>query len=178
MRENLNDIIEGCKIEDRVAQANLYKRFAPALYAICLRYCSHTQDAEDCLHDGFMKIFSQIRKYKNNVPFEGWIKRLMINFCIDKYRRRVMMESIDESHFEGYETEDDDFGADEDMLLEALSVLPPRYRAIFNLFAIENYSHKEIAEEFNIAESTSRSNYLRAKRIVSKKMTELHHHAG
>lgn len=101
----------------------------------------------------------------------------MINFSIDRYRQKINIETIEDKNIEIIDNEDEIIPEDENILLKALSILPPRYRAIFNLYAIEDFSHKEIAEKFNIAESTSRSNYLRAKKILSKKIAELQHHA-
>lgn len=176
MRRDLDSIIRGCKKGNIKSQAHLYKDFAPTLYAICLRYCGHTPDAEDCLHDGFMKIFESINKYSGNGSFEGWLKRLMVNFCIDRHRRRIKMDLIDEMPMELADTLEEELPEDHTQLLELISDLPPKYRAVFNMYAIEDYSHKEIAKEFNIAESTSRSNYLRAKQIISRKVAELQQH--
>lgn len=163
MRRDIDSIIQGCKKENRKAQAALYQQFAPILFAVCLRYCAQRSDAEDCLHDGFMKIYDKIKSYEGRGSFEGWLKRIMVNVCLDSFRKQK-----DIFVFEHHEVEEEveevnlgDYEAQE--LMQAFKNLPPQYRAVFNLYAIENRSHKEIAEEFNISESTSRSNYLRAK---------------
>lgn len=171
MRE-LVKVIKGCKKGNSNAQASLYNRFAPTLYAVCLRYCANTYDAEDCLHDGFIKIFSKLDSYNGNGSFEGWIKRIMVNICIDKYRNRYEFVPLNDSQKE----EDVDvtlINDDEQFLIEAIQSLPPKYRAVFNLYAIENLKHKEIAQQLQISEGTSRSNYLRAKKILIEKISYL-----
>lgn len=163
LRRDIDSIIQGCKDEHRKAQAALYQEYAPVLFAVCLRYCAQRSDAEDCLHDGFMKIYDRIKSYQGKGSFEGWLKRVMVNVCLDKLRKQKDIFVYEEVEVED-ETKEVDLGDYEaTQLMQAMNKLPSQYRAVFNLYAIEQMSHKEIAQEFNIAVSTSRSNYLRAK---------------
>ena len=171
--KELNHVIKGCVNNDRTAQAELYNHFASTLYAICLRYCAHKHDAEDCLHDGFVKVFSKIGSYGGNGSFEGWMKRIIINICIDKYRKSFEFVTLEDENLEEEEPDVNMVNDDEKYLIEAIQALPPKYRAVFNLYAIEDLKHKEIAEKLGISEGTSRSNYLRAKKILVEKISYL-----
>ena len=171
MRRATDSIIEGCKDENRNAQAALYKQYAPKLYAVCLRYCAQKSDAEDCLHDAFMKIYDQVKHYKGKGSFEGWLRRITVNVCIDMYRKQKFVFNDKDIEIAEKEEALDWERYDAKQVISALEHLSPQYRAVFNLYAVENLSHKEIAEEFEISESTSRSNYLRARKKLQEVLT-------
>jgi len=176
---NLETIIKGCIKKDRKAQKELYERFSPYLYGIALRYAGNEDDAKDYLHDGFLKIFDKIHKYNFSGSFEGWIRQVFINFVIDQLKKRKNVEYNDEVSNETYsELVEDSFNTIEEselskikieVLLKMIEKLPPAYKLVFNMYVMEGYSHKEIAEYLGISESTSKSNYFRAK----KKLREM-----
>ncbi|GAB4281305.1 MAG: sigma-70 family RNA polymerase sigma factor [Marinilabiliales bacterium] len=166
-------IIEGCRKNDRKAQKVLYDRYASLFLGICLRYAQSRQEAEDILQDGFVKIFFRIKQFKGQGSFEGWMKRIIINTAISNYRSNLkhyykqdIQEVPDSSH--NINVPDCDFTKEE--LLEVIQELSPGYRIVFNLFAIEGYKHKEIAKMLNIDITTSKSQYSRAKKILQKKL--------
>ena len=169
----LNEIIEGCKRRERQAQKKLYEMFSPKLYAIAIRYVGNSDDAKDLLHDGFIKIFDKINKYNYSGSFEGWIRQVFVNFVLDFLKKKKTVEYNDDIRSEHYnELIDENFYTLEEsemsklkaeILLKMIEKLPPKYRVVFNLYAIEGYSHKEIANYLGISENTSKSNYSRAK---------------
>lgn len=160
-----SEIIEACINKERWAQRILYEEFYPSMMVVCLRYSNNREDALDILHDGFIKVFKNISKYKLGTSLSAWLKRLMINTAIDFYRKRVRRrtEDIDEV----YDISNDDpsiismLNAKD--IIKCLNLLSPTYRAVFNLYVIEGYSHREIGEKLNISESTSRSNLVKAR---------------
>lgn len=160
-----SDLIAACINHERWAQRILYEEFYPSMMAVCLRYSNDREDALDILHDGFIKVFRYVDKYKPGTSLNAWMKRIMINTAIDYYRKRVRRrtENLDQV-YDVSSKEPDIFsklGAKD--ILRALSHLSPTYRAVFNLYVIEGYSHKEIAEKLKISESTSRSNLVKAR---------------
>ena len=167
MDENLKILIQKCQDKNQGAQAELYKRFSANLFSVCLRYTDNYEDAKDCFQDGFIMIFNKISQFRFQGSFEGWMRRIMVNGCLEKYRNRnhlyVVNEEItmDESSNEVIEEEWEDYTYEQ--LLEIIRQLPDRYRQVFNLYAIENYSHQDIAEMLNISVGTSKSNLSRAK---------------
>ena len=166
-------IIERCRSNDRKAQQALYTIYAPAMYGVCLRYYPNAEVARDILQDGFIKVFDKIRSFRFQGSFEGWIRRIMVNTALEYHRRKN----------EGREVEiDDDFldgeemltlDADYQLLLSIVASLPQQYRLVFNLYAIEGYSHTEIGTLLNISESTSKSNYSRARGILRDKVSQI-----
>jgi len=150
---------------EKWAQKAVYEEMYSDLLLVCLRYASNNQDALDILHDGFIKVFRNISKYKVGTSFESWLRRIMINTSIDYYRRekRRWTEDIENAHHLSGPSD----GAIEQMgekeILQAIQSLSPAYRMVFNLYVIEGYSHREIADVLNINESTSRSNLVKAR---------------
>ncbi len=150
---------------EKWAQKAVYEEMYSDLLLVCLRYASNNQDALDILHDGFIKVFRNISKYKVGTSFESWMRRIMINTSIDYYRRekRRWTEDIENAHHLSGPSD----GALEQMgekeILQAIQSLSPAYRMVFNLYVIEGYSHREIADVLNINESTSRSNLVKAR---------------
>lgn len=167
-------LIEGCKKGKRECQKHLYDRYARVMYGICLRYMSSTDAAQDLLQDGFIKVFSAINSYSGKGSFEGWMKRIFINMALQNIRKeKLFIDSEDFQNIPDIIDEDDDASAiSEDELLKMIQDLPQGYQMVFNLYAIENLSHKEISEMLGIAEGTSRSQYIRARQILQVKVLD------
>ena len=163
-------IIADCINSKRSAQRLLYNKYANVLFSICLRYADSKDEAEDLLQDGFIKIFSSLKTYRNEGSFEGWLKRIMVNTAISFVRLKIKTYSLERVEDIADEMEDDStqYLIHPSELLDILKLLPSQLRIVFNLFAIENYSHKEISEMLGISESTSRTNLFRARKMLSK----------
>jgi len=172
--ENLDQLINDCKAGKRTAQAKLYELFSPKLFGVCLRYSRDETEAEDTLHEGFITIFSKIGQYAFKGSFEGWMKRIMVNLSLEKCRTRYRMNTVEDiSKYESCsESEDVLAELNASQLMGMIRSLSPRYRAVFNLYAIDGYTHKEIAEMLDINEGTSKSNLARARRILQDKIIE------
>lgn len=170
-------IIAGCKEGKRECQQILYERYASCVYGVCLRYSKDDDEAQDLLHDGFIRIFSTIESYQGKGSFEGWMKRIFINMALEKIRKdkKQIQSSEDIENIKEVveDTTDDSFGGikEQDLML-MIQELPKGYRTVFNLYAIEDYQHKEIAEMLNISEGTSRSQYIRARQLLQKKVED------
>ena len=173
MPESLNKLIDLCKRQDRKAQEELYKTFSGKLFTICLKYSKDYEQARDTLQDGFIKIFQNISQFKGNGKFEGWMTRIMINTAINKYETKVFHLVIDEEHVEDPEVEIDDERVSTEFLMQIIQELPERYRMVFNLYSMDGFSHKEIADMLKITEGTSKSNLARA-RLKLKEQIETH----
>jgi RNA polymerase sigma factor (sigma-70 family) len=158
-------LIAGCLAEERWAQKQLYEKHYGKMMGLCLRYSNNPEDAKDILNEGFIKVFRYLQRYKVGTSLEGWIRRIMINTSIDYYRKAIRHRTEDLEQAEQSPAIHEDpickYSAKE--ILSIIQQLPPSYRTVFNLFAIEGYSHKEIAEQLDISESTSRSNLVKAR---------------
>ncbi|RFN59096.1 RNA polymerase sigma factor [Marixanthomonas ophiurae] len=167
----LDELILKCKKQDSKAQEALYKRYSGILFAICLRYSPNKTEAEDNLQDAFLTIFKKIEQYKAKGSFEGWIKRITVNTVLQKYRKQKVYNIDDE---ERIEQEDEVTVETEtvplDFLLKIIQELPDRYRLVFTLYVLDDYSHKEIAEMLGISDGTSKSNLARARGILKNKI--------
>ena len=163
--ESESNLIQSCINKERWAQRVLYEEFYPSMMTVCLRYSNNRDDALDILHDGFIKVFKHISKYNTGTSLNAWIKRIMINTAIDFYRKRIRRRTEDIT--EVYDMTSKDPGIHSALnahdILLCLNMLSPSYRAVFNLYVIEGYSHKEIATKLSISESTSRSNLVKAR---------------
>ena len=170
-------IIEGCLSGKRKAYDRLYRKYAAVMMGICMRYCKNRSDAEDVLQEGFIKVFSNMGKYRHEGSFEGWIKRIMIRTAIDHYHlnlRYVRQKDIDVMEkdivVEGQSGHDPDPPSFPDIsgekLMSLIQALPDGYRMVFNLYAIEGYSHREIAENLEISENTSKTQLMKARRSL------------
>lgn len=159
-------LVEGCIREDRKCQEQLWKSYASKLLTVSLRYCQNREDAEDVLMEAFVKIFDNMSAFRGQSSLETWMRRIVVNTSINKIRTRKFTESIDsETLHIGYS--DTAFDAmDAKALMKMLESLPVGYRMVFNLFAVEGYSHKEIAELLNIDEGTSRSQLAKARKSL------------
>ena len=166
------DIIRGCLQNQATMQKMLYNKYAAKMYGICLRYAHHGEDAKDILQDGFIKVFNNLGKFKGTGSFEGWMRRIFVNTAIEHYRKKNDTYEIKEAHEEGITDRDltalDKLAADD--IVKMISELPNGYRTVFNLFAVEGYAHKEIAEMLNISEGTSKSQFARAKAWLQEKI--------
>ena len=166
------DLIRGCLQNSAAMQKKLYDKYAAKLYGIAIRYAHSQEDAKDILQDGFVKVYRNLSKFKGTGSFEGWMRRIIVNTAIEHYRKKNNTYEIQESHEENITDGDlnalDKLAAAE--ILNMVKELPNGYRTVFNLFAIEGYSHKEIAEMLNISEGTSKSQYARAKALLQEKI--------
>lgn len=169
-------LIEGCLNEERWAQKALYESFYGSMMATCLRYSNCREDARDILNEGFIKVFRYLNRYKIGTSLNSWIRRIMINTSIDYYRKelRHRTEDIDHAYYKEADTVDavSQYSAKE--ILKVIQQLPPSYRAVFNLYAIEGYSHKEVAEMLGISSSTSRSNLVKARAKLREFLEKLY----
>lgn len=171
--DRLPAIIKGCKKNSPKAQKELYDIFSPRLFAVCLRYANNYTDAQDVLQEGFLKIFEKIQQYSNKGAFEGWMRRIMVNTALEKYRSQLRSIPTEEYMLHYYDSNaynNINQGVTEKELLSLIQELTPKYRVVFNLYAIEGYSHKEISEMLNISEGTSKSNLSRARSILQGKV--------
>lgn len=167
---SLKQLIHNCKKQDIKAQEQLYRLYANKLFAVCLKYSSSYQQAEDNLQDGFMIIFDKINQYQDKGSFEGWMKRVMINNTLQKYRKQTVFEIVNEDLLKEPEVEIDDEVVSVDFLLKIIQELPDRYRQVFNFYALDGFTHKEISERLQISVGTSKSNLSRARIILKEKI--------
>ena len=154
------------------AQTQVYQLYSDKLFVLCLKYSKNYQDAEDTLQDSFLIIFDKIKQYKNKGSFEGWLKRITINTALQKYREKSPLQLVKdiEEFDEVIEIDIENPVYNVDVLLGFVQELPDRYRLVFNLYALDNYSHKEVAELLEISEGTSKSNLSRARKILKEQL--------
>ncbi|TYA74081.1 RNA polymerase sigma factor [Seonamhaeicola marinus] len=169
---SLNQLIENCKINDTKAQGELYKLFSSKLFSICLKYSRNYAEAEDNLQDAFLTIFNKVEQYKHKGSFEGWMKRITVNTVLQRYRNEKVFDIVNENSIEEVEVdiEEDNFSID--YLLQIIQELPDRYRLVFNLYVLDGYSHKDIADMLDINVGTSKSNLARARQILKKNIED------
>lgn len=151
-------------------QEELYMRFSPKMYALCLRYSGSAEDAQDVLQEGFIKVFGNLDKYRGDGSFEGWIRRIFVNTAIEYFRRKLKVSTvseIDENAMEDKEWNGFEALAEKD-IINMLQEISPGYRQVFNMYVIEGYSHKEIADMLGITEGTSKSQLARAKTSLKR----------
>jgi RNA polymerase sigma factor (sigma-70 family) len=162
-------ILQGCLRNDASAQKELYNRFSPKMLAVCYRFGHSREDAEDMLQEGFIKVFSQIHTFRNQGAFEGWVRRIIVHTCINNLKKnKKFNESVDIIHATTLHVREESVPSivQAKQVVECIRLLPIGYRTVLNLYAIEGYSHKEIADMLDIEESTSRSQYTRAKQML------------
>ena len=169
---SLNRLIKQCANDDRKAQKEIYQLFAGKLFSICLKYSKNKQEAQDNFQDGFIVIFKKIGQFKFKGSFEGWIKRVMLNTILLKYRKKTVLNIVTEEIPDEVIVDVDDDEISLDFLLNLIHELPDRYRMVFNLYVLDGYSHREISEMLHIAEGTSKSNLSRARSILKQKIEE------
>ena len=164
-------LLHECKKNNTQAQEQLYKLLAPKLFAVCLKYSRNHEEAQDNLQESFLIIFDKLKQFKNEGSFEGWAKRLVVNYVLQQYRHQgTFLELVSDNIFVVEEVEIDDESVTMEFLLKIIQELPDRYRLVFNLYAVDGYSHKEIAKMLEINEGTSKSNLARAKMILKEKI--------
>jgi len=164
-------LLNNCENGDRLNQQILYKTFYGKMLVACMRYVGDKDEAKDVLHDGFLKVFNKLKSFKNEGSLEGWIRRIMINNSIDYVRRKreIFYAETDDytvdKAMEESELDDDELfvKAKAEIVLGLIQKLSPAYRTVFNLYVIENYTHKEISEYLGINIGTSKSNYAKAR---------------
>jgi RNA polymerase sigma-70 factor (ECF subfamily) len=178
--EELKKIIKECVSGDVRAQEKLYNLFAPKMFGVCLRYAKDYTEAEDNLQDGFIKVFLNIKNFRQEGSLEGWIRRIMVNVSLEKFRKQHLMFPVEDIGVYELPNYSDDIlskiSANE--LIELIQQLPPRYRMVFNLYVMEGMNHKEISKEMNISAGTSKSNLARAREILKRKVKELYREIG
>lgn len=179
-----SQLVIACKKQDRDAQKLLYERYAPMMMAVCLRYSGEEETARDLLHDGFIRVFTQIGSFSGKGSFEGWLRRIFVNLALENYRKEKQkyrfMEEYSYINADESETQADNSldieNIPEAEVLDMIRSLPPGYRTVFNMYIFEDMSHKEIAQVLGINEAASRSQFYRAKNMLRKKISAILHH--
>jgi RNA polymerase sigma-70 factor (ECF subfamily) len=164
-------MLTGCVKNNAAAQEALYNRFSPRMLGVCYRFAKNREDAEDMLQEGFIKVFTQIHQYRNEGALEGWIRRIVVHTCINILKKnKKFTDSVDIIHATSVHIKEDMIPSimQAKQVVECIRTLPLGYKTVLNLYAIEGYSHKEIAGMLDIEESTSRSQYTRAKAMLEE----------
>jgi RNA polymerase sigma-70 factor (ECF subfamily) len=164
-------IIKGCIERDGAFQTKLYNQFASKMFGVCLRYARNREEAEEILHEGFLRIFTYIHTFKGSGSFEGWMKKIMVNAALFRYRNKSTLQPVirlDSSSYDAADDTDIASNLDAKELLSVVQTLPAGYRIVFNLFVFEGYKHREIAEALGISEGTSKSNLSDARVFLQK----------
>lgn len=170
--EHIIDLVKLCKKRDKSAQYRLYEMYADSMFSICKRFMANEPDAEEVLQDAFVKAFVKIKKLKDEKIFGGWLKKITLNESINFIRKKkIRFEELPKSLSNTEETNNSIFEADKETIGNAIEELPYRCRLIFNLYLMEGHKHKEIARMLKISESTSKSQYQRAKLLLKEKLT-------
>ncbi|MGH2646833.1 MAG: RNA polymerase sigma factor [Ginsengibacter sp.] len=162
-------MIQGCLDNMATAQEALYNRFSPRMLGVCYRFARNREDAEDMMQEGFIKVFSQIHQFRNQGALEGWIRRIIVHTCINVLKKnKKFTDSVDLFHANSIYLNENNIPSilQAKQVVECIRLLPVGYKTVLNLYAIEGYSHKEIASILDIEESTSRSQYTRAKSML------------
>ncbi len=174
-KENVDKLVKDCIKGKQKSQKMLYETFYGKMLAVCMRYANDTNEAQDILHDGFIKVFLNLKKFKNKGSLEGWIRRIIINNAID-YIRNKKIFFVDETEYNISETvQDEEYlqnieftKVKAEIIIKLIQKLTPAYKTVFNMYVIDEYTHKEIAEKLNISIGTSKSNYFKAKQKIKE----------
>ena len=164
-------LIKGCIAGDRAFQTKLYDLFAPKMMGVCLRYSKNREEAEEVLQEGFLKVFTYIKNFRGDGSFEGWIRKIMVNCTLSRYRNKStlhLVTGLDTFSNNDASTTDIASNLDAKELLTLVQSLPPGYRTVFNLFVFEGFKHREIADALGISEGTSKSNLSDARAFLQK----------
>lgn len=174
--KDLEDLIKACKKGRPDAQRKLYERFSGKMFGVCLQYSKDYTEAEDIMQDGFIKVFTKISQFNFNGSFEGWVRRIMVNCALERFRKQNMLYSVSDIQDYDYKLAAEDAMAEisSKELLNLVQELSPQYKMVFNLYAIEGYSHQEIGEMLKISVGTSKSNLSRARVILQEKVKALY----
>jgi len=162
-------IIAGCLQNDSTAQRELYNRYSPKMLSVCYRFAQNREDAEDMLQDGFIKVFTQMHTFQNKGAFEGWIRRIIVHTCINFLKKnKKFNDNIDLANAQNLYIKEETVPSIMlgKQVIECIRLLPMGYKTVLNLYAIEGFSHREIGDMLDIEESTSRSQYTRAKAML------------
>ncbi len=171
MADDIKYIVQECLAGKRQAQEKLYAMFSAKMFGICLRYCKNYDEAKDILQEGFLKVFSKLEQFNFAGSFEGWVRRIIVNTAIEKFRVQTRNVSLDYAPESYEELEEEDLpmiSAAE--MLAMIQDLPAQYKMVFNLYVFEKLQHKEIAEMLGISEGGSKSNLSRARAILQEKV--------
>lgn len=165
-------LVKGCRQQDPRSQREVYQQWAPKMLGVCLRYIKDRSEAESVMTGGFLKVFERIGQFSGEGSFEGWIRRIMVHEALSYLRQHkhayMMVDAEEASREVSYENAEQQLQADD--LLALIRQLPAGYRTVFNLYAIEGYSHKEIAEQLEISENTSKSQLSRARSLLQQQI--------
>ena len=167
---NPENLIKACIAQNRQAQEELYHLYKKTLFVLSLKYCLNEAEAEDNLHNSFIEIFTNIKKFDNKGSFEGWMKRITINKAITSYKKAYKFEPIVIDFEQDTTIDFDESNISLDYILSIIKELPQQYRLVFSLYELDDYSHAEIAALLSISENTSKSNLHRAKVILKEKI--------
>ena len=173
MIKDLDELIKGCRSKRVSSQSSLYKLYSEQFFVLSLKYCKNRQEAQDNLQDSFLEIFKRIKQYKGKGSFEGWMKRIVINKAIDRYKKEIKKISLEEKQTEVPIEIEENLNIPLDQILSSIQNLPTQYRLTFNLYVMDEYSHKEISEMLSISIGTSKSNLHRAKLILKEQIQVL-----
>ena len=168
---DLQNLINGCLTRDRASQRKVYEIFSPAMMGLCLRYAKNREEAEEILQDGFLQMYRHISQFKNKGSFEGWLRKIMINSALQRYRSQASLVKwipVTEEYNLTYHEAGPEDKMNEKELIRLIHTLPPAYRLVFNLHVFEGMKHREIAQLLNISEGTSKSNLFDARNLLRK----------
>ncbi|MEO0897813.1 MAG: RNA polymerase sigma factor [Bacteroidota bacterium] len=165
-------LVEGCQKEDRQSQRHLYEKYFETMTFVCYRYAKDADTASDLVHEGFIKVFKSIKSFKSKGSLEGWIRRIMVNVCLDHLRKQKKFQGdLPISEAEGKSIDDEAISnLQAEYILEKIRELPDPLRTVFNLYVVEGYPHKEIAAQMGFGASTSRAYLTEARKILRKKL--------
>jgi len=172
MTEQEKHIVDGCLQGKKSFQKKLYDSYSGKMFAVCLRYSKSEDQAKDMLQEGFIKVFQNLQRFKGDGSFEGWVRRIMINGCLESLRKshnRFIHEDVSESE-QQLSIQPDSRRYDMQYMLQKIQELSPGYRAVFNLYVIEGYQHHEIGDMLGISENTSKSQLSRARKILQESL--------
>lgn len=169
-------VIEECLKGNPKAQKSLYEHYAPKMMGVCIRYAGNRDAAGDLLQDGFVRVFTCLHEYKAIGSFEGWIRKIFIHCALEKIRSEKIFSKVTTGEFDMIDGIPSALERLTEMeMLQIIGQLPEGYRTVFNLFAVEGFSHKEIGEMLHITESTSRSQYARARQSLKEIIKKMYH---
>ena len=172
----LGELIQGCVKGERYSQSRLYELLASKMFMVCQRYARNREEAEEVLQEGFMRVFDHIQQYKFTGSFEGWVRKIMVNCALSKYRSKSQLHAVvnidpGSPNLEYAGTEEILSRLSVKELVKLIQQLPPAYRMVFNLYVFEGMKHREIAGQLNISEGTSKSNLSDARAILQRNIT-------
>jgi len=171
----LAELWAGCLKNDRKQQELLYRALAPKMLAVCMRYATDRDEAQDILQEGFIKMFNNAHKYRGEGSLEGWVRRIMVHCAISRYRKAKSVVLVDDFSDDSFQSTNhyNTHGLEVKDLLKIIQKLPQAYRSVFNMYAIEGYSHQEIGQTLGISELLSRTNLCRARAILKDAVNKM-----